>query len=415
VRDRLGLPDLAGQRSLAASLIVDSLGDGLFVPFAIVYFLHTTQLSVQSIGLGLTLAGLLALPVVLPAGVLLDRFTPARVVVTANLVSGAGFAGYLLVGQYWQLVGCALLAGIGGRVYWTANLALVGDAFSTDRTRWFAFQRALRNAGYGLGGLLGAAAISFGGGTGYRALAVLNAASYLTAAVLVGRWSRRRQPQAAKGALPALSPAAPGPAGAGRARYRDVLRDRPFMLITATNLLFVLCMLTLDVLLAVDLVRALHQPAWLAGVLFAVSTTLVAAGQTTLSRMVARLRPSRTLQLAAAGWAAAFTAFWLAGQVPRAAVVGCLFAAVLVFAVAEMIQGPALNDLVVALAPDRARGRYLGIYQLSWALGRAIAPALLTWLFTVSAGLPWTAFAIACLTCAVMFSWLGRYLQPARA
>jgi MFS family permease len=417
LQDRLGLPDLASQRSLAASLVVDSLGDGLFVPFAIVYFLHTTHLSLQSVGLGLTLAGLLAMPVVLPAGILLDRFAAARVVVAANLLSGVAFVGYLLVGHAWQLVVFALLAGIGGRVYWTANLALVADAFGTDRTRWFAFQRALRNTGFGLGGLLGAAAVSSGSSAGYRALALVNAASYLAAAYLVWRWSRRRQQATARTATGTASPARPTaahPPATARARYRAVLRDAPFMLVTATNLLFVLCMLTLDVLLAVDLVRALHQPAWLAGVLFAASTAIVAAGQTALSRAVARLRPGRILQLAAAAWSAAFLAFWLAGLLPRTAVVGCLFVAVIVFTLAEMIQGPALNDLVVALAPDHLRGRYLGVYQLSWALGRATAPALLSWLFAIRAGLPWIALATASATCAVTFNWLCRYLQPAQ-
>jgi hypothetical protein len=70
--------------------------------------------------------------------------------------------------------------------------------------------------------------------------------------------------------------------------------------------------------------------------------------------------------------------------------------------------------LVVALAPGHVRGRYLGIYQLSWGLGRAVAPAPLSWLFAVSAGLPWMALAIVCATCSVTFSWLGRYLQPAQ-
>jgi MFS family permease len=158
---RLGLPRMSGQRSLVAALVVDSLGDGLFVPFAIVYFLHTTSLSLAAIGTCLSVAGLLALPSVLLAGVLVDRFSATGVVLAGNLVSGLGFAGYLVVGSAWQLVLFALLAGLGGRFYWTANLGLIGEAFTgEERARWFALQRALRNAGFGLGGLLGAAAIS---------------------------------------------------------------------------------------------------------------------------------------------------------------------------------------------------------------------------------------------------------------
>lgn len=192
-RDRLGLPVMAGQRSLAVSLIVDSLGDGLFVPFAIIYFLHTTSLSLQAIGVALSAAGFAAVGTVIPAGVLLDRFAPARLVIAANLLSAVAFSGYLAVSHAWELVLFALLAAAGSRLYWTANLALIGDAFPPgERSRWFAFQRALRNAGFGLGGLLGSVAISAGSMTGYHALAAVNAASYLAAALLVFAWARRR-------------------------------------------------------------------------------------------------------------------------------------------------------------------------------------------------------------------------------
>ena len=178
LRDRLGLPSLSGHRSLAAALIIDSLGDGLFVPFGIVYFLHTTSLSLTVIGLSLSVAGFAAIGTVIPAGVLLDRLRPGPLVIAANLLSAVGFAGYLVVGQVWQLVVFALLAAVGSRLYWTANLALIGDAFADqERPRWFAFQRALRNTGFGLGGLLGAIAISTGSAVGYRALALVNAVS----------------------------------------------------------------------------------------------------------------------------------------------------------------------------------------------------------------------------------------------
>ena len=97
------------------------------------------------------------------------------------------------------------LAAAGGRLFWTANLSLVGEAFEgPERSRWFAFQRAARNGGYGLGGLLAAAALGLGSGVGYRALALANALSFVAAALLVVRWRRKAQgtrgPQGPQGA-----------------------------------------------------------------------------------------------------------------------------------------------------------------------------------------------------------------------
>lgn len=45
---------------------------------------------------------------------------------------------------------------------------------------------------------------------------------------------------------------------ASRGGYRAALSDRPFLMLTAMNFLFVLCMMALEVLLAVYLVRRGH-------------------------------------------------------------------------------------------------------------------------------------------------------------
>jgi len=156
--------------------------------------------------------------------------------------------------------------------------------------------------------------------------------------------------------------------GAARGGYRAALADRPFLLLTATNVLFVLCSVSLEVLLSVFVLRALHQPVWLAGVLFAVNTIPSAVGQTPLSAAFAGLRPIRVLQLSGAVWAVSFALFWLASGVPGVAAIASVSLAVVVFTVAEMIQGPVVNDrrartVHLALqhrcepAVDRARAR----------------------------------------------------------
>ena len=396
-RNRLGLPDLGGRYQLAGALFTDSLGDGLFVPFAVVYFLRTTGLPLPLVGLGLSAASMLALPVAPIGGILIDRFGPAAVVIGGNLVSAVGFAGYLLVGRLWELIFFAFLAAAGNRFFWTGNLALVGEAFEgAERARWFAFQRAARNAGYGFGGLLAAAALGSGSGVGYRALAMANAVSFLAAATLVFRWSRRGGPAAGRPRRPAAAP--------GRGGYRAALTDRPFLLLTGMNVLFVLCMMVLDVLLAVYLVRVLHEPVWLSGFLFAANTVAVAACQTAVWGVFARRRPVRVLQLSAAVWGSSFLLIWLLAALPASLVIPGVFVAIAVYTIAELIQGPVFNGLVVATAPEHLRGRYMAVYQLSWALAQAAAPGLFGWLFTTSHALPWITLASGCACCVVLLA-----------
>jgi len=390
---RLGLPDLNGRYRLAGALFTDSLGDGLFVPFAVVYFLHTTGLTLPVVGLGLSAASLLALPAAPVCGVLIDRLTPATVVITGNLISAAAFTGYLLVGNLWELMLFAFLAAAGGRFFWTANLALVGEVFDgPERARWFAFQRAARNAGYGLGGLLAAAALGTGSGIGYRALALANAVTFLLAAAFVLSWSRREPPVTT------------APRVASRGGYKAALTDLPFLLLTAMNVLFVLCMMVLDVLLALYLVRVLHQPVWLSGLLFAANTVAVAGGQTVVWGLFADRRPVRVLQLSAAVWGSSFLLLWLLAALPAGLAIPGVFVAVGVYTAAELIQGPVFNGLVVAAAPERLRGRYMGVYQLSWALAQAAAPGLFGWLFATNHALPWIALAAGCAACVVILA-----------
>lgn len=61
-----------------------------------------------------------------------------------------------------------------------------------------------------------------------------------------------------------------------------------------------------------------------------------------------------------------------------------------------------LNALVVAAAPTALRGRYLAVYQLSWALGRAAAPGALSWLLAIGPGWPWAALTATCAACALL-------------
>jgi MFS family permease len=417
-RSRLGLPELGGRYQLAGALFTDSLGDGLFVPFAVVYFLHTTGLPLSLVGLGLSAASLLALPAAPVGGILIDRFGPAAVVIGGNLASAVAFAGYLLVGGLWELIFFAFLAAAGNRLFWTGNLALVGEAFEgAERARWFAFQRAARNAGYGLGGMLAAAALGSGSGIGYRALAMANAVSFLTAATLVFRWSRRggsaagwhRRPAApdAAPAAPDAATTAPDAAPAAseeRGGYRAPLTDRPFLLLTGMNVLFVLCMMVLDVLLALYLVRVLHQPVWLSGFGFAANTVAVAVCQTAVWGLFASRRPVRVLQLSAAVWGSSFLLMWLLAALPASFAVPGVFIAIAVYTIAELIQGPVFNGLVVATAPEHLRGRYMAVYQLSWALAQAAAPGLFGWLFTTNHALPWITLASGCACCVLILA-----------
>jgi fucose permease len=85
----------------------------------------------------------------------------------------------------------------------------------------------------------------------------------------------------------------------------------------------------------------------------------------------------------------AFLIFASLYSVPGWAVFVGLFAAVGIRTFAEIAATPHTSNLSVAMAPEHMRGRYLGVYQLSYTLAQTLAPALLTYLLSEGPLCPW--------------------------
>ncbi|MFF1902208.1 MFS transporter [Kitasatospora sp. NPDC058218] len=383
LRDRLGLPDTSGRTGLVGAHLIDSLGTGLILAFTLVYFARTTGLSVTAIGAAVTAARLLALPTAIGVGPLIDRYGAKVVAAGGNALSALAFGGFLFAQQLWQIVLVCLLAQIGHVAYWTSSTGLVVLAAAEgERTRWFALVQTLRNTGLGLGGALGAVLVA-GGGTGsLRLLVVLNAVSYVVATALLAAW--RPEP------APVRAEARVKEAGVKEAGgYRAVLRDRRYLLLVAVNLTFVFGSMILSMLLAVYLTEGLHREAWVAGSLLVLNGVQVVLTGNVVAGRLERFRPTRVLAAASLLNALAFGAFALVAAAPGWAVLAGLYAAMFLYNIAETMATPFREELSVSLADPALRGRYLAVYQLSWNVGQAVAPALLTLLLGRGAAWPW--------------------------
>ncbi|MEU8528444.1 MULTISPECIES: MFS transporter [Streptomyces] len=378
-----GLPDLAGNGRFVTANVMDSLGNGLVLAFTVLYFTTTTSLSLGSIGAALSLGQLVALPAPVVAGLLIDRFGARKVVVAANLVSACGFCAFLFADTVGEIVAVQFVVQAGSALYWTSSRGLVLLASRPgDQARWFGFIGALRNIGGGFGAAAASLAIALDTG-GVRLLVLVNALTFVVAAGLIAGW--RPPAGAAEGPRANRSTAGEG-AGGG---YGAVLRDRRYLRLVLANLAFVLAAAVLPVLLAVYITEVLHAAAWLAGACLVGNMVLVALVQTLVTRVTEHRRPRRVLALAAVANAAAFAVFGLLLAVPGWVVAAGLLPAMALFTLAEMLSMPPSSELSASLAPEHIRGRYLGVFQLSWTVGNTIAPALLTMLLSHGPVWPW--------------------------
>jgi MFS family permease len=407
VQTAWGLPDLAGKGRFVTANLIDSLGNGLVLAFTVVFFVKTTTLSLVGVGAALTVGQLLTLPVPLVIGNLLEKLGPRVIVAVGNWISAAGFVGFLFSQAAWQIVLWQFVVQVGATAFWMGGSPLtVAVARDVDRGRWFGFVRALRNVGVGVGGAASAVALGVGSVGGLRAVMVLNVVTFAVAGwlVLTMRGTDLGEP------------ARPGPAGTAErppSGYRTVLTDTRYLRLIATSTVFVVAPTVIRVLLAVYAVDDLHIGSWIVGVLVVLNTAMVVLLQTLASRWMQTRGAETVLVLALLVNAAAFVGFGLLLVLPGWAVIAGMVIAMVLYTVAEILSSPLISELSVVLAPAHLRGRYLGVYQVSWSVGSAVAPALLTALLTAGAALPWV-FLIAISVLAVpLVSGLDR--RPAAA
>lgn len=397
---RLGFPPLDGNRKMLSAAVIDSLGSGLVLAFILVYFTHTTTLSLAAVGGALSLARLLAVPTAVTVGPLIDRFGARRTALVGNVISAVGYSGFLFSHHVWQIMLVTWLAQVGGTTYWTSSTGLVVLATEAERRpRWFALLHMLRNSGLAAGGALGALLVGSAGAAGLRSVVVANAASYAIAALLLASWRPAHEAEAERGRRQPKGGQAGQAGDVGKAAaaggYRTVLRDRRYLLLVGINTNFVFTSLVLSLLLAIYINTGLHRPTWIAGLMLMINCFQVALTQTWVNRWMERYRPLRVIAAAALCNVLGYLVFIAVDAVSAEwVVISGLLVGILFYNFAETAATPFKENLSVALAPADLRGRYLAVYQLSYTFGQTVGPALFAVLLTQGAVWPWV-FLIA--------------------
>jgi len=72
-----------------------------------------------------------------------------------------------------------------------------------------------------------------------------------------------------------------------------------------------------------------------------------------------------------------------------------LIVTVVIWTAGEMIYAPVTGAFVTTLAPERYRGRYMGLWILTWSIGMLLGPYLGTLLYQYSRASLWIACAVA--------------------
>lgn len=390
----------------ASSVFIASLGRGLWVPFALLYFHITAGLPLPLIGLGLTIGGLWAMAITPLAGTLVDRFGPRAPLVVGQLGAGLCMLAFLLVHSFVGFLLVSLLLSTAQAMQDPAFNALVADLFPTeDRDWWFGFNRSASNLGIGMGGLLAGGAVSLGGTGMYQVLLITNALSSIATAFLL------------LGISVPVHKHTPSPdkqSTKERGGYLAVLRDRPFMGFVVIQGILCLSYMALEIAMPPYVLSNLHAPAWGFSMLYTINTAMVVVLQMPLMRLLMKHKRTRGILAAGLVFAFSFLLFLAALVVPGWLLIPYLVIVMVIYTVGELLLSPSQVGLSMALAPEELRGRYMAVSSLSYGISSTLAPALFTLLLTLSPLMLWVPLAVLIAGTACMVLVLERHL-PAHA
>ena len=355
---------------------------GTFViPFLTLYLTRQSYSPVQA-GIAVGAYGLGHLMASILGGFLADAIGRRKTIVLSMFSTAFSMMLLSQARQFWAIVPLTALTGLTGELYRPASSALLADLVPAgQRVTAYSAYRLAFNAGWAFG----PATAGFLVTRGYFWLFTGDAATSVLFG-LVAFW-----------ALPRGVRSEQKESSWSEATGR-LMRDRRLhqVLLAAFTIGLVFFQMTSSLGLHVT---GQGFSAATYGAILSLNGILVVLCELPLTTVTRRFQPGRVLATGylLIGLGSTLNAF--AHSVPALAV--CMG----IFTLGEMVAMPVCVAYIADLAPPHMRGRYMGSYTLTWALGLVFAPGLGMRLFAVSpAGLWVTCGALGVIAAAIVYS-----------
>lgn len=389
-------------RPLAITALVDAAGTGLAAVCLPFFAVTVAGIGVGSVALSLSAVGVAELLATVPNGVAAGRVGVRRFVVAAKLGEAAVFTGLAFV---HGLAGFLALAVVGGvaragssGLNQSLTVAVLGES---QRSAALGAIRALRNIGYLLAGGAAAVLLATGSAGALRTALLVNAASFLVGAGLLGRLR------------PADRPTVPD-----RAAW-SVLRDWTYLGLIACAAVFASSLVVLD--LALPLWALTHHgvPRPTVAVVTMLNTLLVVLLQYRFSRAVETVPDAvRGIRRACVLFVAMSALIAVSGWLFTPWAVAVLLAAGILLTFAELLESPSWWTISYESAPEARKTEYLATFDLSWSMVAIVGPAAMAAVVSLDA-LGWLLYAAAVALATVIGGVLANHRmrsgEPTRA
>lgn len=337
------------------SMLINASGGSMVWPFLTIYMRQQLDVPLTSVTLLLTansLSGLVATSLVGPA---VDRFGRKRAMILGMLVNGAAFLFMIRADSMSAWLVLMIVNGTFSPLVRVSINAMVADLIETERRAdAYALMRMIQNLGVAIGPAVGGFISSASYGLAFTIAAL---ARFIVVSLLL---------VFAQETLPSE----PSDSERRSLGYGPVLRDSAFMAICLMLVLAGMAYSLVMILLPVYAKENFGIPESQYGFIMATNATMVVLFQYGMTKITSRYNH---LPILAAG--ALFYALG-AGSVALGKGFWAFLASMVILTIGEMIIIPTATALTANLAPSDMRGRYMGIYSLTWGISVGIGPVI---------------------------------------
>jgi len=325
---------------------------GFVVPLLTFYLIGERGLSIGDAGAIVSLFGAGQVAAALVGGVLADRLG-RRATMAVSLLGGAALMfGLGAVTEPAAIAALTLALGLVGELYRPAVQAFVADVVPAEqRLRAYGLLYWAINMGFSIAPL----AAGLVAGWSYTALFVIDGATMAVYGVIV------------LVRVPETRPARASGDGAARIGLLHIAADRVFLRFLLLTFLTALIMFQSSAALSAWMASQGHT-ARTFGAVIAVNGVLIVLLQPSITARIASLDPRRVLTVSAVLMGAGFA---LHGT---SALVLVHIAAVAIWTLGEIAAAPTSAAVVARLSGPATRGRYQGLFTMSWGLASFAGP-----------------------------------------
>jgi MFS family permease len=346
--------------TLIATVFIDTVGTTLLSPFFALYFTRKFNVGMTQAGILLGFLSIFGLIGSMAGGTLADRYGRKKIILVGLIFSALSSIALGLVNSYFLLYPLSAVIGLFSSFAIPAQNAMLADILpEKQRNEGYGILRVAANLSWIIGPTIG----GFMASRSFLLLFILDAILSSITAVIVYKFLPESHPhlsgtQQEKSTAHTL------------AGYKRVFKDSIYLIFLFLCILMLLVYQQENTTLSVYL-RDNHQiPPSQYGYILSCCAVLVVLTQFWFSNWTKKFPPMLMMALGCFFFMIGFTmigfvsVFWL------------FLVALLIVTVGEMIAFPVGQALAARFAPEDMRGRYMGIFSLTWSIPTTIGPVM---------------------------------------